>query len=258
MQTTNGAVLMLSNLTTLSAQWTLSAVILLEPRRREGVVSTPPVLILFKNMFRSILIIVLILSLSETGFGAAYPLIMEPEQLSKKLPTAESVLRETLARSLREQQAIELAKYINDPNDNISAITAIMLALEEYWQMELSFPPSAKTFWTSEYILEDWTKTDIEIIDIDLLDIHSDKVQIVYAVEPLGLASVRGIPGEDCIASRFCFITYSLFIEKENQWGISLSLNSDAGKSYRNMNLLELLHVNQNNPGYMECILCID
>jgi hypothetical protein len=123
------------------------------------------------------------------------PLRPVPVHRALSLNAIESSIRQTIADSLQESQASELKNATEDPTKkNLHFLKGLALALEQYRDLELSFPDSINQLKESGYWLDGWADTGIAVIDyLPQTSISNDYV-IYYIPQPVGLCKLIRAP----------------------------------------------------------------
>jgi len=187
------------------------------------------------------------------------PLQKLPLYLAERLPEPERSIRFTTADLLHEQQELVLRQAIDNlDNWQSSFLAGVALALEEYWTLELSYPGDFSQLADSEYLLDGWGKSGFQVKGFDNTSMEGVKQLLVYVPQPVGLASLKPVPGMGCAGARRCFETYSLLIPKQNAelWGVFESINTYWIGPFLDRDFIEVMHVSKIDPGMSGCSLC--
>lgn len=202
----------------------------------------------------------------DAGDGAS-PMRPNPEGRALELPDTECAMRADIAILLHEAQEHEVRalRHNIDAAININSgwrrhfLTGLALALEEYYQMELSYPDCTEQLVESGYLLADWSRLGLHICDFDSKRIVSRDKELIYVPQPIGLVTLIEVPGRSCAHRMRCYLEYSFAVPDcfTSNWGTGdVGLCTDWMTPFCEFEITEILHVSQTRPEIPTCSTC--
>lgn len=199
-----------------------------------------------------------------TSAPQLYPLRPLPVARANDLEGAERTLHLALGAALHDAQEAELVEArsaIADPADRQAHFLAgLMLALEEYYQMELSYPDSVKLLLDSGYYCEEWNTTGINLVDFCQDRVYSSvQLTLVYVPQPIGSVDIIRVPGGGCSQTMRSYGVYSILAPEDQSANWEL-LQAPPGKTwvseFLELGYRELIYMDQKSPGNTRCPSC--
>ncbi len=143
------------------------------------------------------------------------PLPPVPIQRAGELDQPARAVHLALAKAMHENQEKQLAAAKADGVWRCHFILGLAFALEEYYQMELSFPDCVSQLEESGYLLEGWREAGLAIADFTADSANCSEWTLIYVPQPIGLASLIRIPGSSCVSMR-SYSEYSLLVPEKH------------------------------------------
>ena len=207
-------------------------------------------------------IVFLLLSYLTPGYaeGEEKPSSLTAQRLCEQLDSLEKSMHLVQADALHSEQEKILTELQEQPEDWCELfLTGVMIAVEEYYELELSYPVSAKALTESGCLLQGWSDNELQIMDFDVGSNYLTERILVYIPQPLGLNSIKPVPGMSCSYTRRCFEEYSLAIPEQSHstWlGESEPITTYWMEPFLAFSLLEIAHMNRAIPGDSQCASC--
>jgi hypothetical protein len=188
------------------------------------------------------------------------PLRPTPVHRALSLNAIESSIRQTIADSLQESQVGELKNAVEDPaKKNLHFLKGLALALEQYRDLELSFPDSISQLKESGYWLDGWADIGITVIDyLPQTSISNDNV-IYYIPQPVGLNKLIRDPTQFCGYRLRCYSEYALLVPatQKASWIVNdKEMNNDWIEPFLKLGLIEIYFVSMDDPTKSGCSTC--
>ncbi len=180
-----------------------------------------------------------------------FPLQPEPVQHAEHLKQPAQNVYLALAKAMHEAQEKQLAEAKADGVWRCHFILGLAFALEEYYQLELSFPDCVSHLEESGYLLEGWREAGMALVAFTADSADCNEWTLIYVPQPVGLASIIKVPGRINVPMR-SYTEYSLLVPQEQ-----LSLWKPAGSPPRTwwirpfwgLNVAEIAHFSKAGPG---------
>lgn len=134
-------------------------------------------------------------------------------------------------------------------------IVGLAFALEEYYQMELSFPDSVAHLEESGYLLNGWGETGLSLVDFTTDSENRNEWTVIYVPQPVGLVTLIRIPRQGCIRMR-CYTQYSLLVPGKHLRSWQAGASSPRTwwlDPFLEFDVKEITHFNHNDPGWSRC-----
>lgn len=138
-------------------------------------------------------------------------------------------------------------------------IIGCMLALEEYYELELSYPQYTRQLTDSGCWMSEWADYDLEIGDFSPEYPSYPERMLVYLPQPLGLTKLKPTPGRGCAYYRRCFEEYLLAVSSSHadSWLEGNDpLHTYWMEPFLEFGVVELAHLDKENPGATKCATC--
>lgn len=189
-----------------------------------------------------------------------YPPLLAPCNLADSLSEPERTMHRTMAGSLHDAQTSLLtSRDAESPLSGSTAITAVALAFEEYWERELTYPRDADQLLESGYLLDAWHEVGLLLIDPGQNTETAREFVVIYVPQPLGRTRIMHIPGRRCRVNMRVFREYSLLMRRnacESEIPTT-TLATPWVRPFLSGHLLEALHIDQDQPDANGCIFCL-
>lgn len=195
------------------------------------------------------------------------PLRPAPERRASMLPDPDRAMRLELALILHKAQELELKELQHNVDVTMDVnsgwrshfIMGLGFALEEYYQMELSYPDCVKQLTTSGYLIPEWENLYLYVYDFNSPFNNLSDKDIIYIPQPFGLVKLINVPGKSCAYRMRCYLEYSLCVPDcfTSYWiNDSNNLCTEWMSSFQKFGVTEIMHVNNTKPELSTCSLC--
>lgn len=193
---------------------------------------------------------------SSSPAGEVLPLRSEPVERARLLAQPARSVHLALAEAMHQAQEKQLAAAQEDGIWRCHFIMGLAFALEEYYQMELSFPENVTQLEESGYLLDAWGESGMSAVDFTRESAEFNEWTLIYVPQPVGLVSlIRGPGRAGCVRMR-CYTEYSLLVPDKH-----LSLWKGGGqlprtwwlKPFLEFAVREITHLNHTDPGGSRC-----
>jgi hypothetical protein len=186
----------------------------------------------------------------------ALPLRPTPVHRALSLNAIDSSIRQTIADSLHDSQVSELKSTVDDPTrKNLHFLKGLALALEQYRDLELSFPDSISQLKESGYWLDGWADVGIAVIDyLPQTSISNDNV-IYYIPQPVGLSKLMRAPSK--WIRKYSEYALLVPVAREDDWIVNDNkIRNDWIEPFLKLGLIEIFFVNIDDPTKSGCGAC--
>ena len=189
-----------------------------------------------------------------------FPLRPEPVQRARELAEPARSVHLALAEAMHEAQKKQLAAAQEDGVWRCHFIMGLAFALEEYYQMELSFPENMSQLEESGYLLDAWGQPGMTVVDFTKESTELNEWTLIYVPEPVGMASLIRVPGRSCIRMR-SYRQYCLLVPSQHfsTWSSDTPIPYPTWLSpFLDLGLRDIAHFNETDGALSRCGCVLD